>query len=107
MTLSSFSTFLLTFTALFSIVNPLSGAFIFFGATRELEPKTRSQTARWVAIYAFIIMAASLYIGAYVLGFFGVTLPVLRVAGGIIVAAAGWRMLNAPDATQQRRSETP
>jgi multiple antibiotic resistance protein len=103
----SFSTFLLAFTALFSIVNPLSGAFIFFGATRYLEPKVRSQTARWVAIYSFCIVAASLYIGAYVLGFFGVSLPVLRVAGGIIVAAAGWRMLNAPDATEQRRSETP
>jgi multiple antibiotic resistance protein len=103
----SFSTFLLAFTALFSIVNPLSGAFIFFGATRYLEPKVRSQTARWVAIYSFVIVAASLYIGAYVLGFFGVSLPVLRVAGGIIVAAAGWRMLNAPDATEQRRSETP
>ena len=103
----SFSSFLLAFTALFSIVNPLSGAFIFFGATRELDPKTRSQTARWVAIYAFAIVAASLYIGAYVLGFFGVSLPVLRVAGGIIVAAAGWRMLNAPDVTEQRRNETP
>src|ERR1700719_136895 len=102
-----FSTFLLAFTALFSIVNPLSGAFIFFGATRELEPKVRALTARWVAIYSFTIVAASLYVGAYVLGFFGVSLPVLRVAGGIIVAAAGWRMLNAPDATEQRRSETP
>jgi multiple antibiotic resistance protein len=107
MSLSSFSTFLLTFTALFSIVNPLSGAFIFFGATRELEPKLRANTARWVAIYSFIIVAASLYIGAYVLGFFGVTLPVLRVAGGFIVAAAGLRMLNAPDATEQHRIETP
>jgi multiple antibiotic resistance protein len=103
----SFSTFLLAFTALFSIVNPLSGAFIFFGATRDLDPKLRANTARWVAIYSFIIVAASLYIGAYVLGFFGVSLPVLRVAGGIIVAAAGWRMLNAPDATEQRRNETP
>src|ERR1700722_16549728 len=103
----SFATFLLAFTALFSIVNPLSGAFIFFGATRELEPKVRALTARWVAIYSFTIVAASLYVGAYVLGFFGVSLPVLRVAGGIIVAAAGWRMLNAPDATEQRRSETP
>jgi multiple antibiotic resistance protein len=101
------TTLLLAFTALFSIVNPLSGAFIFFGATRELEPKVRSEVARWVATYAFIIMAASLYVGAYVLGFFGVSIPVLRVAGGIIVAAAGWRMLNAPDATEQRRSETP
>jgi multiple antibiotic resistance protein len=101
------TTFLLALTALFSIVNPLSGMFIFFGATRELETPARSQVARWVAIYSFCIMAASLYVGAYVLGFFGVSIPVLRVAGGIIVAAAGWRMLNAPDATEQRRNETP
>src|SRR5277367_4100987 len=103
----SFSTFLLSFTALFSIVNPLSGTFIFFGATRDLEPKIRSQMARWVGIYSFAIVALSLYLGAYVLEFFGVSIPVLRVSGGIIVAAAGWRMLNAPDATAQRRSETP
>lgn len=101
------ATFLLAFGALFSIVNPLSGAFIFFGATRELDPRVRAQVSRWVAIYSFCIVAASLYIGAYVLGFFGVSIPVLRVAGGIVVAAAGWRMLNEPDATEQRRSETP
>ncbi len=100
-------TFLLAFVALFSIVNPLSGAFIFFGATRELEPKIRAAVSRWVAIYAFCIVAASLYVGAYVLGFFGITIPVLRVAGGIIVAMSGWRMLTEPDATEQRRSETP
>ena len=101
------TTFLLAFTALFSIVNPLSGAFIFFGATRELDPPVRAAVSRWVSIYAFCIMAASLYIGAYVLEFFGISIPVLRVAGGIIVAASGWRMLNQPDATEQRRSETP
>ena len=101
------ATFLLAFGALFSIVNPLSGAFIFFGATRELEPKTRAQVSRWVAIYAFCIVAASLYVGAYVLSFFGISIPVLRVAGGIIVSATGWRMLNEPDATEQRRSEIP
>jgi len=101
------ATFLLAFGALFSIVNPLSGAFIFFGATRELDPKVRAQVSRWVSIYAFSIVAASLYVGAYVLIFFGVSIPVLRVAGGIIVAMSGWRMLNEPDATEQRRSETP
>jgi len=101
------ATFLLAFGALFSIVNPLSGAFIFFGATLELEPKVRSAVSRWVAIYAFCIVAASLYVGAYVLIFFGISIPVLRVAGGIIVAMSGWRMLTEPDATEQRRSETP
>ena len=100
-------TFLLAFGALFSIVNPLSGAFIFFGATRELEHRVRAQVSRWVAIYAFSIVTASLYVGAYVLSFFGITIPVLRVAGGIVVALSGWAMLSAPDATEQRRSETP
>lgn len=100
-------TFLLAFGALFSIVNPLSGAFIFFGATRELEQRVRAHVSRWVAIYAFSIVTASLYVGAYVLSFFGITIPVLRVAGGIVVALSGWGMLSAPDATEQRRSETP
>jgi multiple antibiotic resistance protein len=101
------TTFLLAFGALFSIVNPLSGAFIFFGATQGMEPKTRAAVSRWVAIYAFSIVTASLYIGAYVLSFFGISIPVLRVAGGIIVSMSGWRMLTEPDATEQRRSETP
>jgi multiple antibiotic resistance protein len=101
------ATFLLAIGALFSIVNPLSGAFIFFSATRELEPKVRAHVAQWVSIYAFIIVAASLYVGAYVLSFFGISIPVLRVAGGIIVSMSGWRMLTEPDATEQRRSETP
>jgi multiple antibiotic resistance protein len=101
------ATFLLAFGALFSIVNPLSGAFIFFGATQGMEPKTRAAVSRWVAIYAFSIVAASLYVGAYVLSFFGISIPVLRVAGGIVVSMSGWRMLNEPDATEQRRSEAP
>ncbi len=101
------TTFLLAFGALFSIVNPLSGAFIFFGATHSLSPRTRAQVSRWVAIYAFAIVTLSLYIGAYVLSFFGVSIPVLRVAGGIVVSMSGWRMLTEPDATEQRRSETP
>jgi multiple antibiotic resistance protein len=101
------TTFLLAFTALFSIVNPLSGAFIFFGATQGMEPKVRAHVSRWVAIYAFCIVAASLYVGAYVLSFFGISIPVLRVAGGIVVSMSGWRMLNEPDATEQRRAEAP
>lgn len=101
------ATFLLAFGALFSIVNPLSGTFIFFGATRQLDPKVQAQLSRWVSIYTFALVAASLYVGAYVLLFFGISIPVLRVAGGLIVALTGWRMLTEPDATEQRRSETP
>lgn len=101
------TTFLLAFGALFSIVNPLSGAFIFYGATRELDQRARTQVSRWVGIYAFCIVTVSLYIGAYVLSFFGISIPVLRVAGGIVISMSGWRMLSEPDVTEQRRSETP
>ena len=100
------TTFLFALTALFSIVNPLTGAFIFLGATQDLSPRIRAQLSRWVAIYAFSIMAASLYVGAYVLLFFGISLPVLKVAGGIVIAMSGWRMLSGPDTTEERRSET-
>jgi len=100
------TTFLLAFTALFSIVNPLSSAFIFYSVTQGFEPRLRAKLSRWVAIYAFAIVAASLYVGAYVLSFFGVSVPVLRVAGGIVIAMSGWRMLSGPDATEQRKTDT-
>jgi len=89
--------FLLAFPALFSILNPLGGAFIFLAATRRLDPSMREQLARWVAIHSFVVIGASLYVGAYVLGFFGISVPVLRVAGGIVIAMSAWRILNAED----------
>ena len=97
--------FLLAFPALFSIVNPLGGAFIFLGATEGFSPKVRAELAKWIAIYSFVIVIASLHVGAYVLQFFGISIPVLRAAGGIVIAAAGWRMLNAPDDEEPKKGE--
>jgi multiple antibiotic resistance protein len=100
------STFLLAFTALFSIVNPLTGAFTFYGATQDFSPRVRAQVSRRVAFYAFCLITASLYVGAYILSFLGISLPALQVAGGIVIALSGWGMLTSPDtSTEQRRSE--
>lgn len=88
---------LLALPALLSIINPLGGAFIFLGATSELPDAMRSHLARWVAIHSFILINVSLYIGAFVLEFFGISLPVLRVAGGIIITMTGWNLLNSKD----------
>jgi multiple antibiotic resistance protein len=89
--------FLLAFPALLSIINPLGGAFIFLGATESLSDELRRDLARWVGIHSFLILNASLWIGAYVLGFFGISLPVLRVAGGIVIAMTAWKILYAED----------
>jgi multiple antibiotic resistance protein len=102
----SFAAFLLAFTALFSIVNPLGGAFIFFGATQDYDGRTRARIARWVAIYAFAIIAFSLYVGAYVLQFFGISIPVLKVAGGIVISLSAWKLLSAPEERQLRKTAT-
>jgi len=41
----------------------------------------------------FCAVAGSLFVGSYVLEFFGITLPIVRVAGGLVVAATGWNLL--------------
>lgn len=96
------SFFLLAFPALLSIINPLSGAFIFLGVTKRLSRDMRGHLARWVAIDSFIVLNVSIYIGAYVLEFFGISLPVLRVAGGLVIAMAGWNLLNSGDEGQDQ-----
>ena len=101
------SFFLLAFPALFSIVNPLGGAFIFLSATERFHPQLRARLARWVAIYSFLVVNLSVYIGAYVLTFFGISVPVLRVAGGIVISLAAWRMLNDDELATDSPQSTP
>ncbi len=89
--------FLLAFPALFAIVNPIGGAFVFLAATDGLGEMMRTHLARWVSIHSFVILNTSIYVGAYVLQFFGISLPVLRVAGGVIIALNGWKALNTSE----------
>jgi multiple antibiotic resistance protein len=97
--------FLLGFPALFSIVNPISGAFIFRGVTASRPPDTRARLARLVALNSLGVMMGALWAGSYVLAFFGITLAALRVAGGLVVALSGWRLLNAPETQEVRKQE--
>ncbi len=94
--------FLLGFPALFSIVNPISGAFIFREVT-AFRPHQRTRLAGQVATYSLIVMTVALWGGPYVLGFFGITLAALRVAGGIVVALTGWHLLQAPEEHGDRK----
>ncbi|GGE12200.1 UPF0056 inner membrane protein [Aureimonas endophytica] len=95
--------FLLAFSALFSIVNPLSGALIFRQLTAERSHEERLGLARRIGAYAAIVMLSALWIGVYVLNFFGITLAALRIAGGLVVAAAAWSMLSTPEQRQERK----
>jgi multiple antibiotic resistance protein len=86
--------FLFVALALFPIVNPLGMAPIFLSYTEGLDDATEFRLARRVALNAFFLTAASLIVGPFALKFFGLSLPAVRVAGGLVLAIAGWRLLN-------------
>ena len=85
--------------ALMPIVDPLGGAPIYLSMTAGLTPDQRRRMAKAVAINSFLLLLASTLIGAYVLDFFGLSIPAVQVAGGIVVCAMGWQLLNSPNAT--------
>ena len=86
-------TFLLVYAGLFPIVNPIGGAPIFLALTRGYSERIRSDLAWRVALNSFFLLLGSLFVGSHVLGFFGISVPVLRIAGGLAVSAFGWRLL--------------
>lgn len=97
--------FLLGYPALFSIVNPISGAFIFREVTAHRTPADRHLLARQVATYSLAVMMLALWAGSFVLAFFGITLAALRVAGGLVVALSAWDLLNSPEKREARKQE--
>jgi multiple antibiotic resistance protein len=86
---------LVTLAALLPIVNPLGAAPIFLAMSADLPAEGRRHLATVVARNAFLLLAAALLVGSYVLAFFGISLPIVRVAGGLVVIGAGWRLLHA------------
>jgi multiple antibiotic resistance protein len=84
--------------ALLPIVDPLGNAPIYISMTAGLTPEQRKRMAKAVAINSFLLLLASTLVGAYVLDFFGLSIPAVQVAGGILVCSMGWQLLNSPNA---------
>jgi multiple antibiotic resistance protein len=82
-----------TFLALFPIVNPFGGIPFFFALTTGYDQRDRNMAAIKTAFYVFLILVFFLFLGRFVLSFFGLSLPVLRIAGGLIVAHSAWNMV--------------
>jgi multiple antibiotic resistance protein len=82
-----------TFLALFPIVNPFGGIPLFFSLTADFTPEERQSTALKTALYVIVILIVFMLFGRFVLNFFGISLPVLKIAGGLIVANTAWGMV--------------
>jgi multiple antibiotic resistance protein len=104
------SVVMLAIGALLPIVDPLGGAPIYLAMTVGLTSAERSRMAKAVAINSFLLLLASALIGAYVLDFFGVSIPSVQVAGGIVVCMIAWSLLNSPNsppALERNAPQTP
>src|SRR5687768_8511623 len=94
-----------TFAALFPIANPIGGAAVFAALTASDGAATRRRQAIRTAIYVFAILATFLVAGRPILEFFGISVGVLRIAGGLIVAHTAWGMVNARSAIRPDEHE--
>lgn len=84
---------LLVVGALFPIVNPIGNTPIFLSLTRGLSAQGRAALARMIALNGLILILTSIFIGTHILAFFGLSLPVVQVGGGLIVISTGWTLL--------------
>jgi multiple antibiotic resistance protein len=96
-------TFLLVYAGLFPIVNPIGSAPIFLALTSGCTEIERRSLALRVAINGFLLLLGSLFVGSHLLEFFGITLPAVRVAGGLVVTAFGWKLLHADQELADKR----
>jgi multiple antibiotic resistance protein len=83
----------LILSALFPIVDPLGGSPIFLALTREYSSGARKALSWRIAMNSFFLLVGSYFIGTHVLAFFGISLPVVQVGGGLIVISTGWALL--------------
>ena len=89
--------FALGFSALLPLINPLGSALVFLGLVGVAPPDVFRNLARRVAITTTIFLLIIELVGAALLMFFGISLPVVQVAGGFVLAAMGWSLLNNSD----------
>ena len=93
----------LAFSALLPLINPLGDALMFLGLVGGAPPAVYRTLARSIAISTTIFLITIEAVGTALLNFFGISLPVVQVAGGLTLAAMGWKLLNEEGSDQKEK----
>jgi multiple antibiotic resistance protein len=93
---------LVVLTALFPIVNPLANTPIFLSLTPGYSSDARTILSRKIALNSFWLLTGSMLIGSHILSFFGISIPVVQVGGGLVVMSTGWTLLQQREDEQSR-----
>ena len=93
----------LAFTALLPLINPLGSALIFMGLVGDAEVAVYKRLSFNIALMTFGFLVVIEFLGSLLLSFFGVSIPAVQVAGGIVIVATAWKLLFEQDASAQAR----
>lgn len=93
------NTVLATLVALFPIMNPFSTSVMFLAITKGDSPAKQKRQALMACVYAFCILGVFLLAGTLIMNFFGISIPGLRIAGGLMIARIGFKMLTPSEGT--------
>ena len=97
MTTLLWNAFLISFTALLPLINPIGSSLVLLGLVGEAPPEIYRSLARKVALNNIAFLAVIELLGSAILNFFGISLPIVQVSGGIVIASIGWSVLNEKD----------
>jgi multiple antibiotic resistance protein len=98
-------TMLFTYGALFPVLNPLAGAMIFLNLTQGLSKTTLNKLAKQIGINTFILLVVVLLTGSWILSVFGISIPVVQAAGGLVVTSLAWKLLNQPYLNKEEETQ--
>ena len=100
----TWNAFLISFSALLPLINPLGSSLVFLGLVGEVPSGVYRSLARKIAINNIIFLAVIELLGSAILNFFGISLPIVQVAGGLVIASIGWSVLNEQDSEASARN---
>ncbi len=98
---AALSSFIIIFSTLLPILDPFGGCMFFLALTPGITDEQRAMMTRRIVMYSAIILFASLFAGTLILSFFGISMGILRMCGGLLICSAGWKNLNAPSRVDQ------
>ena len=101
----TWKTFLLAFTALLPLINPIGSALVFLGLVGDAGVAVYRKLSLQIALATFGFLLFVEFLGSLLLSFFGVSIPAVQVTGGIVIVATAWKLLFEQDASAHARSK--
>ncbi|MEE1945816.1 MarC family protein [Pedobacter sp. KR3-3] len=98
--------------ALFPVVNPIGSAFMVSPYFQSLSTSEKRKAVTKIVFYAFLICTVSLFAGHWILELFGISIPIVQLAGGIMICKMGWEFLSGneektPDQSEETKENEP